>query len=633
MMAAAERRNRIASLAVIAFGTILMAAGFVPREKLTAIGTRLGHGDDVTAPRVARYRAACWAVGVLLAGAGFASATVAQRSVAGFLRDLYGECRGWRVGSHARRAAALVRAGGLLYSAAFVVVLLSGVVLRFPLLFRPMLYDEAYSFLNFARRPLYEAVFDYNNTNNHLLNTALMHGMYRIAGQTDWALRLPAFLAGVLVIPASYSFARKTLGSAAALVGTALVATSPMLINYSAEARGYMMVTVCSLWMADRLAAALATRRCMDWMLAALAAAAGFYAMPIMLFAFSGCVLWGLWAAGRAGPMPWRRRGAVVLWGLFVLLVVGLLYLPTLVYSGLTAYDNPFVRPLSLSRWSHAFLPAWGQAVLHWSSVPLWAPRGPVALVVMVLAVVGLTAFVFERRERDGNETDSGTGRASAAGAAPGARWLLAALPLGAVLCMMLQRLAPPPRVFVVLAPYWLLLAGNGVAVLLRGARTWAQARPDAVAAVLAVGIVAGAALFAVTHNEPYLPAQKGYSRDVPTVARLLRHEYTPGDRVLVVVPYDKPLEYYLVKNEVAVPEQLALGGVPQVGERVWLVKPASLSRRDALRQIPGPRIASYEDLDTVVGQFTDWRYVSGVGHLQIWSAQVLPHAVARLGR
>ena len=51
-----------------------------------------------------------------------------------------------------------------------------------------MAYDEAYSFTNFARRPLVEALSDYNNTNNHLLNTLFMHVMYVLFGQQDWAL-------------------------------------------------------------------------------------------------------------------------------------------------------------------------------------------------------------------------------------------------------------------------------------------------------------------------------------------------------------------------------------------------------------------------------------------------------------
>src|SRR5690606_35151262 len=44
----------------------------------------------------------------------------------------------------------------------------------------PVAYDEAYTYLNFASRPWYEAIGDYNSTNNHLLNTLLMHVSTRI---------------------------------------------------------------------------------------------------------------------------------------------------------------------------------------------------------------------------------------------------------------------------------------------------------------------------------------------------------------------------------------------------------------------------------------------------------------------
>jgi hypothetical protein len=144
---------------------------------------------------------------------------------------------------------------------------------------------------------------------------------------------------------------------------------------------------------------------------------------------------------------------------------------------------------------------------------------------------------------------------------------------------------------------------------------------------------VTAAVLFNFTHSEPYLPVLKGYSRDVPPLARVLRDEVGTGDRVLVVVPYDKPLEYYLVKYGVAVPDRVALNGRPRAGERIWLVKPVSLSHRDALREIPGPRIASFENLDAVAAQLTEWRYVAGSGRLQLWSARVTQHAVAHLAR
>ena len=62
-----------------------------------------------------------------------------------------------------------------------------GLTLRLMYLHQPMAYDEAYSFLNFARRSWIEGIADYNNTNNHILNTLLMHTCYRIWGQQDWA--------------------------------------------------------------------------------------------------------------------------------------------------------------------------------------------------------------------------------------------------------------------------------------------------------------------------------------------------------------------------------------------------------------------------------------------------------------
>lgn len=55
-------------------------------------------------------------------------------------------------------------------------------------------------------------------------------------------IRLPAFIAGVLVVPASYLAARVLYNKRAALLAAALVASSSYLVEYSANARGYSMI-------------------------------------------------------------------------------------------------------------------------------------------------------------------------------------------------------------------------------------------------------------------------------------------------------------------------------------------------------------------------------------------------------
>src|SRR5919206_3699501 len=145
--------------------------------------------------------------------------------------------------------------------------------LRLPFLGQPMRYDEAITYNEFASRPLYYGLSFYPEPNNHLLNTLLVHLTSGLLGSEPWVLRLPALLAGILLVPATYALGGLLGSRAVGLLAASLVAASSYLIEYSTNARGYTLqalafvLAVCLLiWAARRgsstallLAAACAT--------------------------------------------------------------------------------------------------------------------------------------------------------------------------------------------------------------------------------------------------------------------------------------------------------------------------------------------------------------------------------------
>ena len=100
--------------------------------------------------------------------------------------------------------------------AAMVVAIVS-LGIRAYLLFQPIRYDEAFTFLAYVSKPWYLGVADYSTPNNHVLNTLLAHFCYLALGSKVWVLRLPAFLAGVSVTPATYLLCRVLSGKDGAL--------------------------------------------------------------------------------------------------------------------------------------------------------------------------------------------------------------------------------------------------------------------------------------------------------------------------------------------------------------------------------------------------------------------------------
>src|SRR5919204_3963186 len=105
--------------------------------------------------------------------------------------------------------------------------------------------DEAFTYTEYASLPWFVALGDYTYPNNHLLHTLLVHGAARLLGPEPWALRLPAFVAGVLLVPATYLAARALYGPTTALIAAGLVSASGWLTLYATNARGYSLVLLC----------------------------------------------------------------------------------------------------------------------------------------------------------------------------------------------------------------------------------------------------------------------------------------------------------------------------------------------------------------------------------------------------
>jgi len=67
------------------------------------------------------------------------------------------------------------------------------------------------------------------------------------AGQTEFALRFPSLLGGVLAVPLTYALGRRMGSHRLAILGSLLVAVSPYLVWYSQEAKMYALLTAGAL--------------------------------------------------------------------------------------------------------------------------------------------------------------------------------------------------------------------------------------------------------------------------------------------------------------------------------------------------------------------------------------------------
>lgn len=131
-----------------------------------------------------------------------------------------------------------------------------------------------------------------------------MHASQRVFGTSEWALRAPAALAGVFMVPAMAWVAARWLGRETAAPAAWLAAASPFLVRYSQESRGYAWVMLGTCVSVALLLEA--RRRCDVRTVGAWFAATVFGALSNPSFALLAPLQLRLWLGGE--PATRRAR-------------------------------------------------------------------------------------------------------------------------------------------------------------------------------------------------------------------------------------------------------------------------------------------------------------------------------------
>lgn len=118
-------------------------------------------------------------------------------------------------------------------------LILCGALLRGWMLLQPITYDEARAFDLFISKPMGTIISDHSDPVNHVLHSLCAKASISIFGIGKVALRLPAFIAGILVMALFYLYTRAMFNRYIAMLVLALVASSAPLIEYSALAQGH----------------------------------------------------------------------------------------------------------------------------------------------------------------------------------------------------------------------------------------------------------------------------------------------------------------------------------------------------------------------------------------------------------
>ncbi len=424
-------------------------------------------------------------------------------------------------------------------------ITLFGAAVRFAILDHPMRYDESYNYLNFVSRGLTDSATHYT-PNNHIFHTLLVRLATGIFGTAPHALRLPAFLAGVLLIPATawlaWTLSRR---SSVALISALAVCCSSPLIEYSASARGYSLLALLTVLtvIVVRRAMESPTRR-FRWVLGGLTGAIGIYTIPVMVLPLLGLgfatLVHGL-RRPKDSPQRHDVLNGILVASIVCVLLAGILYAPVFVVGG--------VRPFADSRrMAYDIL---GQQAGSVSAVlqqawALWTRHLSIAAALFLT----LGAVVYLVRAIQTPSVD---------------RWLPLAM-MGVSVCLIVMSGAPlPSRGWLFALPLFFICCTHGIRELLAREPETILRRAFSGSVMVVLAAIPFSSLANVL-EAPYLCAEP---RGLVEVEETLDDCRAFGpERCALVAPYSPATTYYMIQKKMP---PLSLPTSAQV-ERVYIV-------------------------------------------------------------
>jgi len=404
-------------------------------------------------------------------------------------------------------------------------------VLRVINLNRPILYDEAFTFIQYASRSFKYILAAYSAPNNHIFHTLLVGITYRLFGGQPWLLRLPAFTAGMLGIPATFLTARRFFSGLQSLAASLLVAVMAGFINYSTNGRGYTLVTLFALLLAN-FAALIVERQSLSALIAyGLTGALGFFTIPVFLYPMAGVSLW-VAVTYLVDKDSWQNRlrrlgiflGVCVLSGLLTFI----LYSPVLFFgTGLESIiGNEVVESMT---WSNFIDGVSTRIAITWGN---WMRDLQPWMGNLFMGGFLLSLLFYRKTSRQKLP-------------------LQFFLFLAVAILLVVQRVAPFGRVFLYLEAFYLMFAAAGLIwladLVIRkvAGSTWSNV-------ILSVAILlVGLGVLTITLRNTFAESAVS-NRDAQAeeyTANYILEHITPEDTIVSTAPVDIQTAYYLKIN------------------------------------------------------------------------------------
>lgn len=413
----------------------------------------------------------------------------------------------------------------------FIIIIIVAILIRLFFLNQPIRYDEAVTFIDYVKKPLFLGLSDYHFTNNHIFYTFLAHITYILFGNQLWAIRLPALIIGILLISMTYVVGRIYYDKYTALLSSSIVASSSILIEYSVLARGYTLVCFFFMAILALVKYLKDNRNSFAWLLFAILSALGFYSIPIMLYPFGVVVVWLLLSA-VVKDAKFRRSYLVKYFFIFLIITIiltSILYIPPFIRTGIKSIvASKVIRPQTWSLFIESFK---SSAFSIWNQ---W--NRDIPIIISIIIIIGfITSLIFHKKITQYKIP------------------VIVAVFVWCIPLIIIQRTMTYERVWLFLLPLYIVLSSAGIVFLLKKTMFKIKKYWYLIFSVIAFILSIGLSSMVFNSQSVYYSKETGAFIEAEEITVILKEQLKPGDRVLGRAPTDYTLIYYFDKHNVPI--------------------------------------------------------------------------------
>jgi len=413
----------------------------------------------------------------------------------------------------------------------FIFILILATIIRYFYLFKPIYYEEAFNFLNYAQKPLFMGLSDYSSSSNQLLNTLFVHISYKLFGNNLWAIRLPSLIFGILMILISYLAARIFYEKNTAILSTGIIASSWILIEYSTQSIGYIIIAFFFLTLLVLAKYILYENNLFAWMLLAILSAIGFYTTPSMLYSFGIIITWLILSilskdTKFTNLYLFKKLLSFIITTIILTL---LLYLPVIIRTDLISIiNNRSIESMALFQ-AFTILPSSIKSI--WIK---WTQGIPIEISIFFL--INLIISLILHKKIANHKIP-----------------IIYAIFIYSILYFLIKRDMPNEDSLLFLLPIYIIISSSGIIYLMR-LILFKIKRPKtfiystfSLILTIALGLI-------VFYSQPiYYSSERNTLRDAEEIAIMLKDNLKEGDKIISKCPSDAILIYYFKKNAIKI--------------------------------------------------------------------------------